>query len=90
MDSILKSDIFFFIASIAVIVLSAVVAVALVYAIRILRNVEHISKIVRDESDSIVKDVSKLRESAENEGVKVGRLAWFLKKYFKKFTKSKK
>ena len=84
MEPIVKSDIFFFITAIAVIGLSAVVAIALVYAIRILRNVEHISKIVRDESDLIVKDVSRLREEAENNGVKVGRLIRTIKKYFKK------
>lgn len=87
MDVIAKSDVFFFITSIAVIVLSAVVAVALVYAIRILRNVSHVSKIVSEESDLIAKDVSRLREEAENNGVKVGRLMRMFKKYFKKYKK---
>lgn len=83
----MKSDVFFFITSIAVIILSVAVAAALVYAIRILRNVDHISKTVRDESDLIIKDVSKLREEAENNGVKVGRLVRIFKKYFKKYNK---
>ena len=65
MDSIVKSEIFFFITSIAVIVLSVGAAVVLVYAIRVLRDVDHVAKLVRDESDLIAKDVSQLRESAE-------------------------
>lgn len=89
MNSILKSEIFFFITSIAVIVLSAVAAIALVYAIRILRNVSHVSKIVSEESDLIVKDVSKLREEAENNGVKIGRLLRMFKKYFWKYINQK-
>ena len=42
MDSIVKSEIFFFITSIAVIVLSIGAAVVLVYAIRVLRDVDHV------------------------------------------------
>ena len=47
MDSILKSDIFFFITSISVIVISSFVLVAIFYLIRILRNFYKISKILR-------------------------------------------
>lgn len=90
MDPILKSEIFFFITSIAVIALSIGAAVVLVYAIRILRDVDHIAKLARDESDLIAKDVSELRESAEREGIKISRLARLVKKYFKKIINSKK
>ena len=90
MDSIVKSEIFFFITSIAVIVLSIGAAVVLVYAIRVLRDVDHVAKLVRDESDLIAKDVSELREKAEEEGVKIGRLARLFRKYFNKYIKIKK
>ena len=90
MDSIIKSEIFFFITSIAVIALSVGAAAVLVYAIRILRNADHIAKLVRDESDLIAKDVSQLRESAEKEGVKISRLSRLLRKYFNKYIKVKK
>ena len=90
MDSIIKSEIFFFITSIAVIALSVGAAAVLVYAIRILRNADHIAKLVRDESDLIAKDVSSLRESAEKEGVKISRLSRLLRKYFNKYIKVKK
>jgi len=90
MDSIVKSEIFFFITSIAVIVLSVGAAVVLVYAIRVLRDVDHVAKLVRDESDLIAKDVSQLRESAEKEGVKISRLARLFRKYFNKYIKINK
>ena len=90
MDSIVKSEIFFFISSIAVIVLSVGAAAVLVYAIRVLRDVDHVAKLVRDESDLIAKDVSQLRESAEKEGVKISRLARLFRKYFNKYIKINK
>ena len=90
MDSIIKSEIFFFITSIAVIVLSIGAAVVLVYAVRVLRDVDHVAKLVRDESDLIAKDVSHLREEAEEEGMKAGRFIKFIIKYFKKYAKNKK
>ena len=90
MDSIIKSEIFFFITSIAVIVLSIGAAAVLVYAIRVLRDVDHVAKLVRDESDLIAKDVSQLRESAEKEGVKISRLARLFRKYFNKYIKINK
>jgi len=90
MDSIVKSEIFFFITSIAVIVLSVGAAAVLVYAIRVLRDVDHVAKLVRDESDLIAKDVSQLRESAEKEGVKISRLARLFRKYFNKYIKINK
>jgi len=90
MDSIVKAEIFFFITSIAVIVLSVGAAAVLVYAIRVLRDVDHVAKLVRDESDLIAKDVSQLRESAEKEGVKISRLARLFRKYFNKYIKINK
>ena len=90
MDSIVKSEIFFFITSIAVIVLSIGAAVVLVYAVRVLRDVDHVAKLVRDESDLIAKDVSRLRESAEEKGMEAGRFIKFIIKYFKKYAKNKK
>lgn len=48
MEAILKSDVFFFITSISVVVVSCFVVVALFYFIKILRNFSKISKILRN------------------------------------------
>ncbi len=60
MDTLLKADIFFFITSVAVVVLTILVIVALVYFIKILRNVEDISKTVRDSVDNASSHVEEL------------------------------
>lgn len=48
MESILRSDIFFFITSIAVIIVTIFLLVALFYFIKMLRNFYKISKILKD------------------------------------------
>ena len=52
MESILKSDIFFFITSISVVVISISFLIAIFYFIKILRNFYKISKILKNLSES--------------------------------------
>lgn len=78
MESVVQSDIFFFITAVAVIVLAALFAIALVYAIRILRDVKEVSSKVRAESDEIIHDVREARHFAKREGMRVASLVGFL------------
>ena len=50
MDTLLKADIFFVVTTVAVFVVAAIVIWALVYLIKILRNVEDISETVKKET----------------------------------------
>jgi len=52
MESILRSDIFFFITSISVVVISVFLLVALFYFIKILRNFYKISSILRNYTEN--------------------------------------
>jgi len=61
MNEILHANIFFFIASIGVVLFSVLVCVALYYIIRILRAVERIVARVERGSDVIAEDVAHLR-----------------------------
>ncbi len=65
MDSFVKADIFFFITTIAVVVLVILVSIALVYLIRFLRDMSHVSKRVREEGDEIINDISEFRASVK-------------------------
>jgi hypothetical protein len=69
MESILKSDIFFFITSAAVIFLALIFALILVYALRILRDVKQISTIAKDQAEKFSGDLDDLR-------VKIREQAW--------------
>ena len=60
MESILKSDIFFFITSISVVVISVGVLIAMFYLIKILRNFYKISNILKglsENADSELRDM---------------------------------
>ncbi len=84
----MKADIFFFITSVVVILLAILVAVMLVYIVRILRDVKHISSRVREEGDKIIEDVDELRQDLSREGAKftgvVSVFSGFLSKQAKK------
>jgi hypothetical protein len=70
MNSILQTNIFFFITGLAIVAVSAVFVVALVYVIRILRDVRHIARVLRAETDRIEEDISKFRASIREEGMR--------------------
>ena len=67
MESILKSDIFFFITSISVVVIASFLVVAIFYFIKILRNFYKISKILRryaETTEASLKDLGEeIRQS---------------------------
>lgn len=71
MQEFAKADIFFFITSVAVIVLTVGVIIALFHVIRILRNVRDISDRVDEGSKALAEDLSIMRGN-----LKVGGFAW--------------
>lgn len=71
MNSLIQADIFFFITSIAVIVITLAVLVLLVYGIKIARTISHISESVKKQSDEILTDIHQLRERVKSESMKV-------------------
>jgi len=81
MTDVLQTNIFFVITSIAIIVISILLVITLVYVIRVIRDLSHVSKIVREQSDQIVQDVSSAREQIISKaGSLKGILMFFLKR----------
>lgn len=62
MEDVLKADIFFFVTTIAVVVLSVLMAFALYYLVQILRRVRDIAELARTEADQLKDDFEDLRE----------------------------
>ena len=62
MDTLVQADLFFFITSIAIVVITIAVLMALFYFIQILRDVRYATKRIREETDRIVSDVDNLKE----------------------------
>lgn len=62
MENLIQSDIFFFITSIAVIVVTIFILIILWYVLRILKNVKDVSDIIKRESFFVLSDLSGLRK----------------------------
>jgi hypothetical protein len=60
-SEILHANIFFFIATVGVVVLSLLAAIALFYIVKILRAVSRITERIERGSETVVEDVKRLR-----------------------------
>ena len=63
METLAKSDIFFVLTGVAVIVLTIGILAILYYVLRILRNVLSISETVKGEAGAITETVSRMRKA---------------------------
>ena len=75
MQTLVHADIFFFISTIALVVLSILLALGLYYAIGILRDAREISARIKKASVDIEKDLDGLRNAVKAEGNKVQGIA---------------
>ncbi len=77
MDQFAKMDIFFFITSIAVAVLTVLLAILIIYVIKISKDIKYISQKAKDEAELISQDLSELRENVVKKGLKLKYLVSF-------------
>jgi hypothetical protein len=63
METFVKQDIFFFITSLAVVVLTILVAVLVIYLIRITRKVNYIADKAKTETDLLSQELTELRKN---------------------------
>ncbi len=63
MDSLARSDLFFFITTIAVVLVTALVVAALIYVVRILRDIKSLSQKLEEGGDAIANDISSVHKS---------------------------
>jgi cell division protein FtsL len=71
MTEVVHADIFFFITAIAVVLVTILFSIALVFAIFILRDIRAVTMKVRKASDELEQDFESLRLQMKNEGVRV-------------------
>ena len=77
MDDFLKQDIFFFVTTIAVVLLTILFAILIIYIIKISRDIKHITRKAKNQADLISEDLSELRDNIKEKGAKL--------KYFMSF-----
>lgn len=70
MSELVHADIFFFVTTIAVVILTIGLALFLYYAIRILRDVQAVTKKIRRAGDTLERDFGELRTNLRREGLR--------------------
>ena len=90
MKELIHADVFFFVTTIVVLVLGAVIATALVYAVSILADIKYITRQIKQGSDEVLEDLQTLREKFKNEGFKLMQLGGFIGNFFAKKRKGGK
>ncbi len=84
MNEFAKMDAFFFITTIAMVILTLLLAVLIIYIIKISKDVKYISGKAKNEADMISQDLSQLRENIKNKGAHLKYFASFFSNLGKK------
>ncbi len=79
MNPILQANIFFFITSVAVVLVSLLVVVLLIYLVLILKDFRKVSRKVREETDLIAMDINEARAHIKEKGAAMSSAFDFFK-----------
>lgn len=82
MDSVLKSEVFFFITTIAVGVFTIVGVVIAIYFIKILRNIHIVSTVISRQCEEVSHDIDSLRAKIKQDGQSLSQLLRFFARWF--------
>jgi uncharacterized membrane protein len=89
MNSLIHADIFFFVSTIALILISIGIIIIIVYIIKILRTVSEVSDKVKEESTEIIHDIHTLRGDIRREGFQARYIKSFFGRLFGRRAKKK-
>ena len=90
MDTLAKSDIFFFITAVAVIILTILAAIALVYGIKLMRDARQIMAEVKRQGEVLIEDMDDARAYLKREGLKIGAFVSLVSGFFKGKSRSRR
>lgn len=89
-DSFIKADIFFFVATVGLVLLTLLLIVGLIYILSILRTIRRISKTAQVGAETIVTGLQEAKASVQKEGFVPNTIFSLFKKLYTKNTKRKK
>lgn len=84
MDTLIHADIFFFVTTIAVVVVAIALTIALIYLIRVLKQIEAIGKDIKEEATLFRGDIKGLRENVRRDGFKLQHFFDFVTGFIKR------
>ncbi len=73
-NTLLKADIFFFVTTIAVVILTIILSIIMAYMISILRYIRHISEIAKDQAEELSDDIDDLRTEIKTKGASLATI----------------
>lgn len=85
MNDFLQMNVFFFVATIAVVLVTLLLCVALIYVLRILHRADKVTALVEEEARLVRGDVDELRTLIKTEGFKWKFIASSLRKTIRRF-----
>ena len=88
MSDFYQMHVFFFISSIGFIVLTILLGAALVYIVKILKDIKYISRKAKTEADIISGELSDLRQNVKEQGAKLKFISSFFSNIYKKSKKN--
>lgn len=88
MNTLVHADIFFFISTIALVIISLFVAVALFFVVKILRDVQVVVSKIRKAGNELEEDFEHLRSAVKAQGYKARAMVDVLIGFFSKKTRS--
>ncbi len=89
MDTLIHADIFFFVTTIAVVVVALTLTIVLIYLAKVLSDIKKITGQVRDETILFREDLRDLRGQVRNEGFKLRSFLDLITGFFGKRKKSR-
>ncbi|MBL8031358.1 MAG: hypothetical protein JNK33_03480 [Candidatus Doudnabacteria bacterium] len=89
-DSLIKADIFFFVATIGLALLTLLLVVGLVYIVSILRTIRRISKTAQAGTETIVAGIQEAKATVSKDGFVPETLFSIFRKLYTKQAKRKK
>ena len=90
METLIHADIFFFITTIWVVIISAVLVIILWNVAYIVNDLRHISRKIREGSDALSEDLHDLRTVIHTEGANFNNIWKYFKRLFSHRQRSKK
>ena len=90
MSDFLKMDIFFAVTTVAVIVVSFVLTLVLIRVLSILRKIDDVTALVREEGEQLREDIANVREQVQEGGLRIGHLFGFLTGMKKRKSRAKR
>lgn len=88
MESLIKSDIFFFITTICIVLITILFVVILIYLIRVFKNIDFLAKKIKEEGSQIIEDAHNIRIDLKS-GAKKASGLYSIYSFFTKKRKSR-